>query len=79
MNLSRVASAALSAFLLLSTVPAVAGKDSLPRKIFINIEAVYAEHLEKNHIDVASDITFELIEHLTARGFQIVNADQGKF
>ena len=41
-----------------------------------NIEAVYAEHLEKNHIDLAADLTFELIEQLSSRGFQIVGAEQ---
>ena len=114
MDIPRFAAAALTAFLMLSTAPAMAGKDPLPRKIFIapvempkhpdiigrgviwaallagpvgafaskgannDIEAVYAEHLEKNHIDVASDITFELIEQLTARGFEIVSADRAE-
>ena len=43
-----------------------------------DIETVYAEHLAKNHIDVGADLTFELIEQLTARGFEIVGEDQAE-
>jgi hypothetical protein len=44
-----------------------------------DIETVYAEHLAKNHIDVGADITFELMEQLAARGFELVgSADQAE-
>ena len=114
MNTSRWFAVALCAVLALTSVSAVAAKDSLPRKIHIapadmpkhpnivgrgaiwaallagpigamastgansNIETVYSEHLAKNHIDVGADLTFELIDQLTARGFEIVSEDQAE-
>ena len=43
-----------------------------------DIETVYSEHLAKNHIDVGADLTFELIDQLSARGFEIVSEDQAE-
>jgi hypothetical protein len=114
MNTSRWFSLALCAVLGLTSVHAVAGKDPLPRKIYIapvempkhpnlvgrgtilagvlagplgvaasvgttsDIETAYSEHLAKHHIDVGADLTFELIDQLTARGFEIVGEDQAE-
>jgi hypothetical protein len=43
-----------------------------------DIETVYSEHLSKNHIDVGADLTFELIDQFTARGFEIVGEEQAE-
>lgn len=114
MNTPRWFALVLCAVLVLTSVPAIAEKDPLPRKIYIapaempkhpnivgrgaiwaallagpigamastgansDIETVYSEHLAKNHIDVGADLTFELIDQLTARGFEIVGEDQAE-